>query len=289
MQKRIALVLWMLFIGVSGTPGADFITQLQSENPLSRSPVIQWTKYSLQNQEDSLVVPDSPIDGNFFKSALIPGWGQYSQGKTIRSGVFLGIEVAAITGYVVYDNKYEMKKDEFQTHAENNWDLQEWLNYYNPEEHPSTHSIHIRYKPSGKVYSYPSDENFPAGDHPEVHPDQWEMVWDHEGYENSYKYDQFAAGWITFDPSNPDNTETSDHLNPERAKNKDLRDTANDFADTSMLFVSGLIFNHLASAFETVFFKPADGAKTGMQMQMRYQPKRIANQTVNTVNFELRW
>ncbi|MBS1272424.1 MAG: hypothetical protein MAGBODY4_01569 [Candidatus Marinimicrobia bacterium] len=289
MQEKIVLSMVVFFFGVIGLRGADFTTQLQSQNPLSRSPVIKWTTYSLRAQEDSMGLAESPLDRNFFKSALIPGWGQFSQGKTIRSGLFLGIEGAGIAGYLVYDKKYEEKKDEFQAHAEKYWNLEDWLNYYNPEDQPSTHSINIRYRETGEVYSYPTNEPTDYPCDPETCPDAWEMVWDHEGYENAYKYDQFASGWTTFDRNNPDNTETADHLNPKRAENKKLRDKANDFADTSMLFVSGIIFNHIASAFETVFFKPEGSDGAGMRLQMRYRPMQLENRTINTLNFEVRW
>ncbi|MCF7803018.1 MAG: hypothetical protein K9N46_10960 [Candidatus Marinimicrobia bacterium] len=289
-MRYLTSLLTVFLILCSVVSAADFATQLRSENRLTRSPVIEWNTYLLQAQEDSIGLPQSPLNKNFFKSALIPGWGQLSQEKYTHSGIFLGIEVAAFVGYSVYDQKYADKKDEFQAHAKDHWSVTDWLDLYNPQSDPSTHTVHIRYKPTGEEFAYPVTNNsvdYPCP--PTTCPEDWEMVWDHEGYENAYKYDQFAMGWDTYDPANPDNTTDSDEINPSRYENKLLRDKANSFAETSTMFIYGVLFNHIASAFETILFPPEADEGTAFRMQMRYQPAQVQDEIISTVNLECRW
>lgn len=296
MRKQIVVVLVLLLS--TGLYAADFATQLSSQNRLSRSKVIQWTQYSLQSQKDSLSMSASPLNANFFKSALIPGWGQFSQEKYVRTGVFLGIEATTITGYTVYDNKYQDRIGESHAHAEKYWHLDRWLNEYNVEADPRTHSIHIRFIEQGHnnygdVYSYPGDDNYPSD--PETNPDKYEMVWDKEGYENAYKYDQFAMGW--FDPTGEyegwsegsDNTVDDTKMNELRRQNKNLRDTANGFAETSTAFIYGMLFNHLVSAFETVLFPPHKAKESAFNFHLRYVPTQVQGDLVNTLNLQLEW
>jgi|GEM_PF-1782254 len=299
MKTTILSIIGSLIIAGSAF-SADFVTQLRSPDHLSRSVVIDWNRYQLQNQQDSMSTQIPTIDKSFFKSLLIPGWGQFSQKKMIRAGVFLGLDIAAFTGYFVYNNKYNDQLDLSHQFAEDHWTAERWLfeNHYNPQEDPSTHKITIRCASSDEEWDVPQLGNDGTAYIPDgvsqCQPSNLQVVWNGESYENAYKYDEFAKGWDTYDSSNPDNTITTDpnvyFINPNRLINKHQREKANDYANIATYFVYGIIGNHVLSAFETLLFPPsADKSHAGVDFDMRYIPQRVNNQLYTSMQFQLAW
>ncbi len=282
---------------------ADFATQLRSPDHLSRSVVINWNRYQVQNQQDSMEAQVPKINTSFFKSLLIPGWGQISQKKIVRAGVFLGLDVAAISGFFVYNNKYNKKLDESHQFVRDHWTAQRWLDGYSVQEDPATHKVRLRCTDTGEEWDVPQMGSdgiayIPDGVSQCV-PSNLQIIWNGESYENAYKYDEFAMGWDTWyrwDPSvnKPDNTGTQDasqyFINPNRLINKHQREKANDYANIATYFIYGVIGNHIISAFDALLFPPSKKkSQTGVDFNMRYIPQRVNSQLYTSMQFQLAW
>jgi len=302
MKTTILSIIGSLIIAGS-VLSADFATQLRSPDHLSRSVVVDWNRYQLQNQQDSMSTQIPTINKEFFKSLLIPGWGQFSQKKMIRAGVFLGLDIAAFTGYFVYNNKYNDQLDLSHQFAEKHWSAERWLNGYSVSEDPSTHKVTILCTSSGEEWDVPQLGNDGTAYIPDgvsqCQSSNLQVVWNGESYENAYKYDEFVMGWDTWyrwDPSvdTPDNTQTQNEseyfINPNRLINKHQREKANDYANIATYFVYGVIGNHVLSAFETLLFPPsADKSHAGVDFEMRYVPQRVNDQLYTSMQFQLAW
>ena len=293
MKSTIVCVLTCLVFSGTGL-AADMATHLRSSDNLSRSPVVQWENYLRQQQQDTAEANIPTIDRSFFKSMLIPGWGQFGQKKYLRTAVFLGVEAAVLTGYFIYNNKYNDQLEVSHEFAREHWSLEQWLINYDYELH--THSIHVRCTDGNE----PVEVEVPQlNDQNEVFiPDQIlmctnrEMVWNGEAYENVYKYDQFAGGWESYSQSNPDNTRDEDqyYINPDRKKNKQQREEANDYAETATLFIYGLIGNHVISAFEALLIDgPREKNNSSPKFGMHYAPRQVGKNLYSSVNFQLEW
>jgi len=232
----------------------------------------------------------SALSPAFFKSALIPGWGQFSQGKHLRAAIFLGIELAGITGHLVYQNKFQDRKEVYEDHAREYWKLDRWLRFYDPKSDPSTHDMPVTCSNEEHEWHYPSE----AGEIP-CSQSEWEVVWNHEAYENAYKYDQFMAGWYDpenpdrgYDPANPDDA-LEGKLSPLRRENKEMREEANAMGEYARMFVFGVMANHLISAFETVFWKPEQQESTRARLDIHYRAVVLGGTPHTTLSAAYHW
>lgn len=296
-MKFKILVLLGCF-ALSGTVWATGVaTQLRSPNDLSRSPVIRWKKFRLLSQQDSMEASIPTIDKSFFKSLLIPGWGQFSKKKYLKTGIFLGVEAAVFTGYFVYNSKYHSQLDVSHKFAEEHWSAERWLGPggFDPGSDPSSHKIMMRCGEDETEYPVPQQN----GEETVIPPDiatcaNPQVVWNGESYENVYKYDEFAMGWDTYDPNNPDNTITVDknkyYINPNRLKNKHQREKANNYAEVATFFIYGIIGNHVVSAFDALFFdNPKQERASSTKFSMKYAPRRIENNLYSAIDFQWEW
>ncbi len=289
MRQRI-IFLWTICALVAGLGPRAVPAQVQTgehalhtwtqSEPALRLRLLEYAPAG--GEEESVLSPD------FFKSALVPGWGQFSQGKHFRAAMFVGVELAAIAGHLLHKQKYQDWKIKYEDHARQYWHLEKWLQYYDPQTDPSTHEMPIRCTGEDTEWHYPRD----AGAIPCSQSD-WEVFWNHEAYENSYKYDQFQAGWYDpdnpdrgYDPANPDSA-IGGRLSPLRRENKEMRDNANRMAEYARTFAFTLMANHAIAAFEALVFPPdrADRAS----LDLRYAPEQIGDHYAGTLRAEYRW
>ncbi len=116
----------------------------------------------------------------FFQSALIPGWGQFSNHDYLFTAAFVGIEAATIFLYMDYNQQGNDKEDEFKAFAD--------LHY-----RPDVYENWVRnYKPLWAYVNRLDEDSLPP---------QFTHDWDEEGfksqqyYEMIGKYRQFYVGW----------------------------------------------------------------------------------------------
>lgn len=53
----------------------------------------------------------------FLRSLLVPGWGQHYAGNKTKSKLFLGVEAAIWTSFIVFKSREVLRTDEFEEHA----------------------------------------------------------------------------------------------------------------------------------------------------------------------------
>ena len=106
---------------------------------------------------------------SLIRSLVIPGWGQiYNKSPWWKPLLFLGVEVAGIAGWWQWNQKAENIRLKYETFANNNWNIYDWVvntqplqdilidslssNGWDPDVHIiGTHSLDIVYK--DQIYS----------------------------------------------------------------------------------------------------------------------------------------
>lgn len=290
---RLNTLLWILLFAAVGLFPGNAEGQVEYPVPFRTSGEGAMGIHSPQLLEytDTGTEQEEGFSPEFFKSALVPGWGQLSQGKYLRAAVFVGIEFAGIAGHIVYRQKFQDWKEKYETHAREYWHLERWLQFYDPNTDPRTHNMPVKCPGEETEWHYPTQSGAIPCD-----PANWEVIWNHEAYENAYKYDQFMAGWYDadnpdrgYDPSDPDSA-LANKLSPLRAENKRMRVKANQMAEYARTFAFTLMANHAIAAFEALLFAPDRTAESRRaRFDLRFQPGRFGDQHTGLLQAEYRW
>ncbi len=165
----------------------------------------------------------------FFYSLLVPGAGQYYAGSRVKPAVFLGVEALLWAGYFVYDGKGDDEKKLYQDFANDNYQWQDFMTWWETLSDAQQDSFSHR---------LPWDEANNT------------VTRNHEYYENIGKYDQFQIGWIDIDnyayppPYGDAITEGS------RSIYLDMRRKANDYYQNANTMIMLSLLNRIVSAFE---------------------------------------
>jgi hypothetical protein len=179
----------------------------------------------------------------FFYSLLLPGAGEYYAGSRIKPVVFLGLEALLWTGYFVYDNKGDNKKDEYIAYADAHYEWWNFMIWWNS----LSDTVQDKYS-----HELPWDE------------EQNTPIRSHEYYENIGKYDQFQLGWDDIDDDPRLISVISDH----RDAYLNLRKDSNDLYSIARTMVMLSLGNHIISAFDAALT-----AKSYNKGQKRYSFK----------------
>ncbi len=230
-------------------------------------------------------------------SAVVPGAGEFYTESYWKSALFAMIEVAAWSGYFVYEDKGDSKDKEMKRFGDARWSEQRyWSRVYDlalqngnliagdiPIDQNSGLVIlsessveTLRYWESHGGYSYFSHTL------PRTKTQQY--------YEMIYKYpSQFGAGWIELGEnwSYYDGGKKLDSLTPDVSKYKKLRNRSNDFYATATNMASIVLINHLASAIDAAF--SAKSYNAGLSYSIYAGQKRYAGERVNTYGLALSW
>ncbi|OPX25905.1 MAG: hypothetical protein B1H02_00210 [Candidatus Latescibacteria bacterium 4484_107] len=164
-------------------------------------------------------------------SALIPGAGQIYGGKLLRGAVFLTIDAALLTGYVVLDKKGGDLEDDFKAYADRYWDVDEYLVW--KDQYVSATGDTMLF-----THGLPRDS---AG---EVQKTQ-------QYYEMIGKYDQFRVGWEDY----PDDLKSITYadsvlITEDRLDYMDQRDDSNRYLKRAGYVTGAIFFNHIISAID---------------------------------------
>lgn len=227
-------------------------------------------------------------------SLLVPGAGEFYAQSYIKSGLFLGIEIAAWVYYIKYDKKGDNQTLFFQNFADEridqkpNWDTNE------PDRYRTRWDV-IRYY----EWSFNNKSIInPQGDYSNisnaiVNNDQslppWERVdWErlnaleraigkwyshtlhHHGEQQYYeligKYPQYNQGW--FDADNPD-FQYGDQLSSTFKEYSRMRGIANDYYYKAKTAVTIVLLNHVISAIDAYF--TTRGFNSRLKIEARYE------------------
>jgi hypothetical protein len=164
----------------------------------------------------------------FLYSMMVPGAGQFYNDSKIKAGLFLGIEIASWTDWLVNHNQGQKKTTAYNNFADQYWSATEYTNWlietygvtsdtaeFVNEKGERTRFTH--HLPTTKTQQY---------------------------YEMIGKYDQFRYGWDDTDYRLGKDT------SPLRRVYLNDRATANDYFTKAKLGAIVAIANHLLSAFD---------------------------------------
>ncbi len=170
---------------------------------------------------------------NFFKSLILPGWGQISEGHYIRAGSFIAAEIAAISGYrILYTDGEQMEAD-YKDYADEHWSFLAWIaNGTDPDGDVACNGRFIR--THEMPYSVIDGTPLPYRDH--------------HYYENIGKYPEFICGWDDFSQSYI--TPTDWEYTPNMYEYVQMRSSSNKSYRQSRVALQLLMANHILSALE---------------------------------------
>ena len=169
---------------------------------------------------------------NFFKSLVIPGWGQWSNGHKGRAIAYATAELAGIYGYHAKQAAAIDKVVEFKAFADEHWDYQTWSL---SDDGATACGAYLR---THRMPTYIDDNNI-------VQPYK-----DHHFYENISKYPEFVCGW---DDIAQQWKEAERVYTPNKYEYIQMRTLSNDLYKDAQVIGTLIMVNHLVSAFDAAF------------------------------------
>jgi hypothetical protein len=96
--------------------------------------VIQFSGVSYGQQSDTLHTRKVNPTGALFRSAIVPGWGQYYNRKYIKSAIFAGGEGYLIYGIAKYWREARHHRSNFEQSTDRSYQTIEFLKYSNARD-----------------------------------------------------------------------------------------------------------------------------------------------------------
>ncbi|MFA6618728.1 MAG: hypothetical protein WCT23_06655 [Candidatus Neomarinimicrobiota bacterium] len=189
-------------------------------------------------------------------STALPGAGQLYADKPWISALYLGIEAAAITGALYFKAQGKKGIDDYEDFADENWDVENWLNFYDPAIHPTTH--HAIVYVDRNAYSPESESEYERM-MADINDGYEEVtIWkDYHFYENIGKYEQFKMGWKDWvsgqeTPSDPELGIYAKYSDNQYSY-ASMRRAANKLLQFSTYCGTAIFLNHFISAIDAGF------------------------------------
>lgn len=282
------LICSILFLTVSFSQSGDE-QLLLTGNLANDSKVIQnnytenrAVEYNFQTNERK-----SPFLGGIM-SLVVPGAGEIYAGEYWKAGIFIAIEVAAITTAIIYDKKGDDKTVEFESFANQNWDIKryaDWtldnLQVLNPSLNASDYRNLIINPSDGTVNWAELNKLEKAIGNGYSH--SLAPFADQQYYEMIGKYPQFSHGWKD---SNP--LDTDYHiLSPNFKSYSTMRGKANDLYNVASTAVIGIYVNHFLSALDAAWSVANYNSELAMKMRVEQINLTGRIELVPTINFSL--
>ena len=189
-------------------------------------------------------------------STVLPGAGQwYAEDKGIAI-VYTALEAVFIAGTVYFNHQGELSVDEYEDYADLHWDVNDWLEVYDPNIDPTTHRSTVYVDNTHYSPENTDDYNAMMDDIDDGYYALY-IVKDYHFYENIGKYQQFKQGWDDWYPGSED---PGDPLNGIIGKYSDnqytyasMRLAANKLLDYATYFGTAIFLNHFISAIDAGF------------------------------------
>jgi hypothetical protein len=173
----------------------------------------------------------SPLKA-FAYSLIIPGAGQFYNESKIKAGSFFAVDIALISGYLIYNSKGKNQEDDYRAYADEHYLASVFRTWWDAKDSSYQNKFSHRL--------YFDNEGNPLRTH--------------EYYENIGKYDQFQVGWddigINIEPPAPGQSGGTAYISPNRRTYLDMRKKANDYFAKATTLGMIAMGNHLVSAFE---------------------------------------
>ncbi|MCF8412100.1 MAG: hypothetical protein K9G44_01705 [Melioribacteraceae bacterium] len=222
------------------------------------------SKIALENSpvelkpENNESVRKSPLLAGLLSAAL-PGAGEFYVGDYWKSFIFVGIEAAAITFKVLYDQKGDDQTVIFEDYAHQHWSVERYAQWsvanaerINPDIFSQHDNSILQVFENGAVnWDRLNSLERAIGNY---YSHTLERFGEQQYYEMIGKYPQFNPGWDDFDESKyPDgmydytNGPDSDPVTDKFEHYSGLRGEANDFYNVASKAVIVIIVNHIAS------------------------------------------
>lgn len=238
-------------------------------------------------------------------SLVLPGAGQYYNKSPLwKSALFAGMELAGLAAWWSWKSKAEDIRLEYEQFGTDHWSLSDW--YTNTQLiFPDNYSS--MFSGTHKIMLIAGDEYFSSefldslwgvyGDWSQI-----DFIRDRDFFENIGKYDQFVGGWDDcYDGSTQlwyeeekdvgDSTEVI-KLTPNKDHYRDLRFDSNTLLDYSKYAISAVMFNHVFSALEAVWWSQRISARKNeedIETDVGLLYNRHSNMGVGGIYFSVRW
>ncbi|NKB71791.1 MAG: hypothetical protein GKR89_32345 [Candidatus Latescibacteria bacterium] len=246
MMRKIGVLLLLS----AGVLGADELPSIFGERAgeLIFDPAAQIELAELVQavEEGSAAAPELKAGAKspgkaFLLSALVPGLGEYYGGAKKKAAIFFGIEALAWGLYLNWNGKGDDIEDEFRLTADDEWAVQDYLNWRN-----STIS-----RNSSITHALPCSTEVTEGRFGECDSRETQQY-----YELLGKYDQFIAGWkdavdrdgIGVQPTQIDSAENFFSAN--RIAYEQRRDDSNKKLKRASTMAGLILVNHVISAID---------------------------------------
>ena len=133
----------------------------------------------LMNDDLKIEKKNKSLIAGMLSSFIIPGSGQAYMGKWKRGLIFLGIDGLALFAKNFNEKKAQDKRDSYELHAKDHWDLARWIHDYYAWESFNTPSWFDGTVDSWNevrgVFINDTDEGVGCDEEPYCYPD----IWDH--------------------------------------------------------------------------------------------------------------
>ncbi len=216
-------------------------------------------------------------------SFLLPGTGQIYNDDYLLAGVFFGVEVAAITLTVIYDNKGDEQTKVFENYANQHWSsvrYAKWTLSHLEKLNPDIYNDKARVdyynqnlfngdKVNWEVLNELENEvsRAPGG---QYYSHRLAPYGDQQYYEMIGKYTQFNVGWEEFGDENTDFTFGEDDVVPQFKYYSKQRGKANDYYNGAKWAVITIVTNHFVSALEAAW----GASRYNKKLQMKFSVQK---------------
>ena len=201
----------------------------------------------------------------FIMSSVLPGAGQFYSNSKLSGIIYGSLEIVGITSAHLLKKNGEDGKKEYKKYADNNWDVEEFIEGYTGN--PKTHDMIVIV--DGKRYSVRDDWNSLTNAY-QNHENKVTAVKDYHFYENIGKYKQFQTGWIDFGDST--GYETLYRSSPLQKKYSDMRYDTNQLLIGATYVVSAIMFNHVISAIDAAIRTKKYNDKNNLSFKINAVP-----------------
>jgi hypothetical protein len=274
----VALLTCFVSVATSGESAKEVIAaswtkvdlQLALSNQLATHPVYPLAQtYETKNNKRSVAKA-------VLFSAVVPGTGQLYNRSLLKSIFFLAVEVGALTGHFINQNRGDDLETQFEAFADQHWnELDYWVSVakdsglteldINGMDETALRAILTDYERRSFSHFLPQQKN-------------------QQYYENIGKYHQFNAGWD--DGELGPRTLTTDSEN--RTEYTLIRKDANDNFKRASNFAAAALFNHVLSALEAGWSANRHNKQT-VKADLEIQGRLYGTEVVPTLVLGMTW
>lgn len=242
-------------------------------------------EYNFQTNERK-----SPFLGGIM-SLVVPGAGEIYAEEYWKAGIFIAIEAVAITTAIIYDKKGDDKTAEFESFANQNWDIKLYANWsikFLKHLDPTINEDEYR----SSTFNLDGSVNWAGLNSLEKKIGSFNGIGyshslapfgDQQYYEMIGKYPQFSHGWNDSNPADTDYHILSPYFNSYSI----MRGDANGLYNVASTAVIGIYVNHFLSALDAAWSVANYNSEIAMKMRVEQMNLTGRIELVPTINFSL--